>query len=246
MRGDVVERQPALSFGRTPSPTVSSRPSGRRRPGRWPGARRGRIAGVISAPISSLSPISLAAAWARTTPARLLRSVMASAAYPARRPAPTSSSGCEAPEEREVRLAVQLGIAPVDSAAVKGCGCKGLDRAFIELPCRNQPSRPEQPQAAVVRLHLEIVPSDLCPRHQPVSIRSGPQATGDDVLFGNPVQLDWPTCRISQHVDRLRTVQSQRAENAQSPPWLNRQVFRRRSRTDRQIRAGHRELFVAA
>jgi hypothetical protein len=57
--------------------------------------------GVISAPTSSLKPTSLAATWARTTPARLLRSVIASAAYPSSAARRTSSSGCEAPSRKK-------------------------------------------------------------------------------------------------------------------------------------------------
>jgi len=53
------------------------------------------------APTTKRMPTSLAAQWARTTPASVLRSVIASADRPSPAACSTSSSGCEPPRRNE-------------------------------------------------------------------------------------------------------------------------------------------------
>ena len=93
--GQFVEREPELALGGLPAPAGDQpRPAGRTMArsvvhSTTPAASTRSI----SAPITSRNSNSLAAAWARTTPASVLRSVIASAASPARPPAAPARRG---------------------------------------------------------------------------------------------------------------------------------------------------------
>src|SRR5262245_18654154 len=92
--------------------------------------------GWTDEPISSFSPTSLAATWARTTPATLSRSVTARATYPSSAARSTSSCGWEAPSRNEkfVRQwssaygtgAVSRRVTGARVVACLGGGCSGI------------------------------------------------------------------------------------------------------------------------